>query len=205
MPILLDMEYAADHEVAMFACLEPGMARAVLLGTMVANFQEDSDFGIPEDEVACIRNVLAETDAAAVVAAMAQDAEDPLPAGEFMAGFFRCIPKGWVSAVAAPDTPEAFEEQVDCARDALAGLDAEIMVALMRDEDTREAEGFISALMDCNLLPGGASRGNPGRPPGPDYGCHGHPGRPYSPRRRGPRPRTWTSSPSWRRKGPSTK
>ena len=93
MPILLDMEYAADHEVAMFACLEAGTARAVLLGTMVANFQEDGDFRIPEDEVACIRNMLTGMDAATVVAAMAQGAEDRLPAGEFMAGFFRCTPK----------------------------------------------------------------------------------------------------------------
>ena len=117
MPILLDSEYATDHRVAMFACLEPGTARAVLLGAMVANFQED-DLEIPEDEVACIRNMLTRMDAAAVVTAMAQDTEDPLPAGEFIAGFFRCIPKGWVSAFPAPDTPEAFEERVDCARDA---------------------------------------------------------------------------------------
>ena len=152
MPILLDSEYATDHQVAMFACLEAGTARAVLLGAMVANFQEDGDFEIPEDEVACIRNVLTGMDAAAVVAAMAQDTEDPLPAGEFMAGFFRCIPKGWVSAFPAPDTPEAFGERVDCARDALAGLDAEIMVALMRNEETREDEGFITALMDCTYF-----------------------------------------------------
>ena len=204
MPILLDMEYAADHEVAMFACLEPGTGRAVLLGTMVANFQEDGDFEIPEDEVACIRNVLTGMDAAAVVAAMAQDAEDPLPAGEFMAGFFRCIPKGWVSAVAAPDTPEAFEERVDCARDALAGLDAEIMVALMRDEETREAEGFISALMDCTYFLEelvGILDDHPDRIADATVVEAGDTllAPPWS------TTTTWTSSPSWRRKGPSTK
>ena len=151
MPILLDMEYAADHEVGMFACLEPGTARAVLLGVMVANFQEDEDFEIPEDELACLRSMLTGMDAAAVVAAMAQGAEDRLPAGEFMAGFFRCIPKGWVSA-GGGYKPKDTEERIDCARNALNGLNAEIMVALMwSEEETPEAERVIAALMDCLL------------------------------------------------------
>lgn len=149
MPIMLELLDVLDHEVDMFACLEPGTARAVLLGATVAAFEEDDDFEIPEDEVACIQDTLTGMDAAAVVAAMAHDTEDPLPAGEFMAEFFRCIPKGWVSAFAALDTPEAFDERVDCARGALAAVNAEMMVALMRDEETREAEGFMSALMDC--------------------------------------------------------
>ena len=148
-PILLDMEYAPDHEVAMFACLEPGTARAVLLGATVAAFQEDDDFEIPEDEVACIRNMLTGMDAAAVVAAMAFDAEDRLPAGEFMAGFFRCIPKTWAYSGAGYE-PEDTEERIDCARNALAGVNAEIMVALMwPEEETPEAESFVETLIDC--------------------------------------------------------
>ena len=148
-PILLDMEYAPDHEVAMFACLEPGTARAVLLGATVAAFQEDDDFEIPEDEVACIRNMLTGMDAAAVVAAMAFDAEDRLPAGEFMAGFFRCIPKTWAYSGAGYE-PEDTEERIDCARNALAGVNAEIMVALMwPEEETPQAERFVETLIDC--------------------------------------------------------
>ena len=152
MPIMLELLDVLDHEVDMFACLEPGTARAVLLGATVAAFEEDDDFEIPEDEVACIQDTLTGMDAAAVVAAMAHDTEDPLPAGEFMAEFFRCIPKGWVSAFAALDTPEAFDERVDCARGTLASVNAEMMAALMRDEETLEAEGFFSALMDCTYF-----------------------------------------------------
>ena len=166
LPILLDFPYPLDQEVAMFACLEPGTARAVLLGAAVAAFEEDDDFEIPEDEVACIRDMLTGMDAAAVVAAMAYDTKDPLPAGEFMAEFFRCIPKGWVSAFAALDTPEAFEERVDCARDALSRVNAEMMVAMMGDEETPEAEGFFSALMDCTYFleePEGILDGHPDR------------------------------------------
>ena len=149
MPILLDTQYALDHEVAMFACLEPGTARAVLLGATVAAFQEDDDFEIPEDEVACIRNMLTGMDAAAVVAAMAFDAENRLPAGEFMAGFFRCIPKTWAYSGAGYE-PEDTEERIDCARNALAGVNAEIMVALMwSEEETPEAERFVETLIDC--------------------------------------------------------
>ena len=94
-PILSYAQYVLNHEVAMFACLEPGPARAVLLGAMVAFLQEDEAFEIPEDEVACIRDMLTGMDDAAVVAAMVHGVEDPLPSGEFMAGFFRCIPKTW--------------------------------------------------------------------------------------------------------------
>ena len=154
MPILPDFQYPLDQEVAMFACLEPGTARAVLLGATLAVFEEDADFEIPEDEVACIRNMLAGMDAAAVVTAMALGAEDPLPAGEFMARSFRCIPKGWASAFTALNTPEDTEERLDCAREALAGVNAEIMVALMRDEETPESERFYLTLMDCILIEG---------------------------------------------------
>ena len=53
MPILPGFQYPLDQEMAMFACLEPGTARAVLLGATVSAFEEDEDFEIPEDEVAC--------------------------------------------------------------------------------------------------------------------------------------------------------
>ena len=149
MPILLDAEYTQEHEVAMFACLEAGTARAVLLGAMVALYETDADFQIPEDEVACIRDMLTGMDAAAVVAAMAPDAEDRLPAGEFMAGFFRCIPKTWAYS-GAWDEPEDIEERIDCVRGALADLNAEIMVALMwSEEETPESERFVETLIDC--------------------------------------------------------
>ena len=150
MPVLVDFEYVPEQELAMFACLEPGTARAVLLGATVAAFEEDDDFRIPEDELACIRNVLTGMDAATVVAAMARDAEDRLPAGEFLAGFFQCIPKTWVSGMSgALSTPEDTENRIACAREVLASADAELMVALMWEEETRETEGFISALLDC--------------------------------------------------------
>ena len=156
MPILPDFQYPLDQEVAMFACLEPGTARAVLLGATVAAFEEDDDFEIPQDEVACIRNVLTGMDAAAVVAAMANDAEDRLPAGEFMAGFFRCIPKTWVSGMGdAQGTPEDTRDQIECARSALAGANAQIMVALMQEEETREAERFVETLLDCVFVEDG--------------------------------------------------
>ena len=154
MPVLADLEYVPDHEAAMFACLEPGTARAVLLGATVAILEEEEDdFEIPEEEVACIRNVLVEMDAAAVVAAMAHDAEDRLPAGKFMVGFYRCIPTAWVGPYDALNTPEDFEDRIDCVRKVLEGMDdAEIMVAVIWEKETREAEEFISALMDCILV-----------------------------------------------------
>ena len=152
MPILDDLSYALEHDVAMFACLEPGTARAVLLGATVAAFEEDDDIEVPQDEVACIRNVLTGVDAAAVVAAMAYDAEDRLPAGEFFAGFFQCIPKTLVNPFAALDTTEDFEDRLDCTRKVLADADAEIMLALMWEEETRDAEEFVLALWDCTSL-----------------------------------------------------
>lgn len=131
-PVLADLEYVPDHEAAMFACLEPGTARAVLLGAMVAILEGDDDFEILDDELACTRNMLADMDAAAVVAAMAQGAEDRLPAGEFIAGFYRCIPTVWVGPYDALDTPEDFEDRIDCVRKVLEGMDdAENMVAVI--------------------------------------------------------------------------
>ena len=150
LPILVHGQYyTLEHEVAMFACLEPGTARAVFLGAMVADFEQDDGVEIPENEVACIRDMLTGMDAAAVVAAMAFDAEDPLIAGEFMAGFYRCIPEGVVSVGAIGSTPESIGNRIDCAREVLEVVNAEIMIALMREEETPEAERFFLALMDC--------------------------------------------------------
>ena len=149
MPILPDFPYPLDHEAAVFACLEPGTARPVLLGATIAAFQQDGDFRIPEDEVACIRNMLTGMDAAAAVAAMAIGADDRLPAGEFMAGFFRCIPKAW-AYFGVWGEPEDIQERIDCARNALAGANAEIMVALIwTEEETPEAERFLETLTGC--------------------------------------------------------
>ena len=159
-PVLDGYPYALDHEVAMFTCLEPGTARAVLLGATVAAIQEDDDLRIPEDELTCIRNVLTGMDAGTVVAAMAYNAEDRLPAGEFMAGFFQCIPKTLVNPLAALDTPEDFEKRLDCARKVLDGANADIMIALYWEDQTREAEEFVSALWECTSLEDGY-RGTP--------------------------------------------
>ena len=148
-PILSDFPYPLDQEATMFACLEPGTARAILLEAAVAFLQEDEAFRIPEDEVACIRDMLTGMDAAGVVAAMAPGAEDPIPAGEFMAGFFRCIPMTWAHSGAGYE-PEEIEERIDCVHNVLADANAEIMVALMwSEEGTPEAERFMEALIDC--------------------------------------------------------
>ena len=97
--------------------------------------------------------MLAGMDAAAVVAAMAFDAEDPLYGGEFTAGFYRRIPKTWVAIGNAQSSPKEIEDRTDCARKVLAGLDAEIMVALKREEEAPKGERLISALWDCVFLP----------------------------------------------------
>ena len=203
MLVLLEFMYLLDQEVAIFACLEPGTARAVLLGAAVAFLQEDEAFEIPEDEVACIRDMLTGMYAAAVVAAMAHGAEDPLPSGEFMAGFFRCIPKTWAYSGAGYE-PEDMEGRIECVRHALAGANAEIMVALMwSEEGTPEAEGFMETLIDCvyafdeygNIeddhadLTADATVTQAGIPSSPPWTTT----------------TTWTSSPSWRRRGPSTR
>ena len=151
-PVLDDYPYALDHEVAMFACLEPGTARAFLLGATVAAFEEDDDFRVPEDELACVQDMLTGMDAAAVVASMAYDAEGRLPAGKFIAGFFRCIPKTLVNPLAALGTPEDFEARLDCARRVLHSANANIIIALMWEEETREAEEFVSSLWECTSL-----------------------------------------------------
>ncbi len=149
-PVLDDYPYVLDEEVAMFGCLEPGTARAVLLGATVAGFEEDDDFRVPQDELACIRDMLTGMDAAAVVAAMATDANNRLPAGEFLAGFFRCIPKTLVNLFAALDTIEDFVRRMDCTRKVLDSADAEIMVALMwEDAENPEVERFLLEFMDC--------------------------------------------------------
>lgn len=150
LPVLADLDYALDHEVEMFACLEPGTARAVLLRATVAAIEEDDDFRIPDDEIACVRNLLTGMDAAAVVAAMAQGAEDRLHAGVFMAGFFRCIPKTLVNPYAAQGTLEDFERRMECTRKVLDRADAQIMVALIwDDEENSEVEKFLLEFMNC--------------------------------------------------------
>ena len=161
---IVEDDLTDDWEISIFDCLDPETGRAVLLFSLLADFDAGT---VPDrDEMDCLTGVAANTDAAAVVRAMGPGTEtvaDALPAGEFMASFFHCIPE-YLTRDIVGDTEYMSEDGVQCLLEVVLTLDAEMMAMFfVLDEDDWEANSrfdeFFSAMVDCTF---GISGGTPG-------------------------------------------
>ena len=154
-PILGGGVYANDYDVKMFACLGQGTARAILLAAMIAGFEEADGRKISATEISCIKDRMVQWNAADVVAGMAGETADRLPAGEFFSGFLRCAHE-WLAHLLAgslyDEGNEVTQDATECVRDILHAMDAELALELMEGGGSREAVELEEGLYECVSL-----------------------------------------------------
>ncbi len=135
-------------EVSLFSCLAPETARAVYLSILITEMQEDVE--LSEDEVSCMRKSVAATDAAAVIAALAQDADDHTAAAESFTEIFRCLPDLLLTTIIPEmglEREELSEDEVACLRGLIANVDWGALA--FADEDFEANANFAVGMISC--------------------------------------------------------
>ena len=121
------------EDVRRFACLEPNIARSLLVAAWLYKFHDDTNRGLPEDEVSCLKDLVFRFDPVSAVESLVNDSHNTSIQAEFLLGVYRCIP-----SVLAPTDPSESEEErkqsIDCVRRAYAGLRVEIYEAMINQE-----------------------------------------------------------------------
>ncbi len=120
-------EETAKWEASIFSCLAPETARAVYLGGVLFALK-DGGVDLSESDASCLRELLADEDAAALVA-------DPAAAIEISYAMLSCVP-----ALLLDEGIELSEDEASCLREAFADI----------DEDFTDAE-FAEALSECGV------------------------------------------------------
>ena len=140
---VLDDGPAETWYVELFSCFEPETGRKLLLGAALVGMA-DEGLEVGEEATACLREVLAGIDPAAVMAAAQEDGPE---VDEFIGGVWRCLPELLFESIAAEigvDLDAASEAELACLREWSRELDA---VALVDAMD----EGDELALMELSL------------------------------------------------------
>ncbi len=135
-------------EVSIFTCLAPETARAVYLSILITEMQEDVE--LSEDEVSCMRKSVAATDAAVVIAAIAQDADDHTAAAESFTEIFRCLPDLLLTFIIPEmglEREELSEDEVACLRGLMANVDWGALT--FADEDFKANANFAVGMISC--------------------------------------------------------
>ena len=148
-PILEDIEYTTKLEVELFGCLEPGTARAALVGVFVSGLADEAAMDMSYEEVDCLQSKSVEMDALAVVTSLLEGGdEDVLPAAEFYLEILRCA-SSWFARSLLNYNSEMFDEAVSCIEELFLEADVELMAAWIKTEDTLEVEQFMTGLWEC--------------------------------------------------------
>ena len=135
-------------EVSLFSCLAPETARAVYLSILITEMQEDME--LSEDEVSCMRKSVAATDAAVVIAALAQDADDHPAVAESFMEIFRCLPDLLLPIIIAEmglEREELSEEEASCLWESFAAIDNATL--LTAADDPAGFAALAPYLVDC--------------------------------------------------------
>ncbi len=135
-------------EVSLFSCLAPETARAVYLSILITEMQEDME--LSEDEVSCMRKSVAATDAAVVIAALAQDADDHPAVAESFMEIFRCLPDLLLPIIIAEmglEREELSEEEASCLWESFAAIDLAALIA--SPDDSAANVEFGVGLLNC--------------------------------------------------------
>ena len=141
-PVMRDGD-ARESDLAIVSCLAPATARAVYLGALVAGIEED-DIQVPAEELACLRELLAAADIAALLAG------GNLASAEFSRSLVRCLPLVFLAYLLADlglDIDELSDEESACARQLMAGADVADLVDV--GEGAREYHPFLTKLSAC--------------------------------------------------------
>ena len=147
-PVLSESDEPEQWEVTLFSCLTPETARAVYFSALIAEMQDEVE--LSEDELACLVETMAGTDVAAVLAAMAEDADDRTAAERFFADFIRCLPDLILTEMIAGmglDRDELSDDEVSCLHGLLADFDWGAL--LFADEDVEAYASFGIGVISC--------------------------------------------------------
>ena len=131
----------AEWEVSIFVCLAPESADALFLSSLIAEMEE-----LSEAEESCLRELVADSDVAALVAAP----EDSAAAAEFITGMVNCVPDLFLSVMLAElgvEEEELSEDGASCLRELVADSDVAALVAA--PEDSAAAAEFITGMVNC--------------------------------------------------------
>ena len=147
--ILTDAD-SEQWEVSIFTCLTPDNARSLFVATMVAGLQDETRAGeLSGEEISCLRDLVAELDVAALVAATLQGEDDPALA-EVAVGVLGCVPDvivGGMFAEMGVDVGDWSAEERSCLRELVAGMDVAAPTGAAGDDAAAAAFGL--GLVGC--------------------------------------------------------
>ena len=131
----------AEWEVSIFVCLAPESADALFLSSLIAEMEE-----LSEAEESCLRELVADSDVAAMVAAP----EDSAAAADFITGMVNCVPDLFLSVMIAElgvGEEELSEAEESCLRELVADSDLAALIAA--PEDSAMYVQFAAGLTIC--------------------------------------------------------
>lgn len=149
-PVMSESDAPEQWEVSLFSCLAPETARAVYLSVVITEMQDEVE--LSENELACLRELMAGTDVAAVVAAMVADADDRTAAAEFFSDFVSCLPDQLLSTMIAEmglEWEELSADEVSCLRGLLADVDWGALLFADAGEDVEAYASFGIGMFSC--------------------------------------------------------
>ena len=158
LPVVMDepvslnaFERTQEWQVLVFSCLDPETGRAILLFDLMSGFFLD---GLPSAaEMDCLMGVAADTNPEAVISSLLPDSTNPVPMGEFWAGFVRCIPDRFiVEGLGFGDKSEILDDEAtECLQNAIASLDGEAIMSALEDGNgsTSGSYGPFGGLENC--------------------------------------------------------
>ena len=147
-PVMSVSDSPEQWEVSIFSCLAPETARAIYFPIVIAEMEDEVE--LSEDELACLREAMAATDVAAVVAAMVADADDHTAAAAFFSDFMSCLPDLLLSTMLAEmgvEREALSADEVSCLRGLLADVDWGAL--LFTDEDFEAYADFAVGMISC--------------------------------------------------------
>ena len=133
-----------DWMEEIYPCLDPEYAQAIFLSTAIAGMERDYGQTLREEEVSCLRELVASDLAIMIVAP-----EDSPEAVEFAAAAVRCVPDAIVSSIMPElgmDAEDPSEEERLCLREVIRDIDWE---AIFSGDASAERAKLGWALISC--------------------------------------------------------
>ena len=149
-PVMSESDAPEQGEVSLYSCLTPETARAVYFSVLITDMQDEVE--LSENELACLRDLLADTDVAAVVAALVADADDRTAAAEFFTDIMRCLADLILRDVIAEmglEREELSADEESCLRGVLADVAWGALLFADADEDIEAFASLGIGVISC--------------------------------------------------------
>ena len=137
---------------SIFGCLTPDNARSLFLNTMVGGLREEMDVeAVSDEEMSCLRDLVADLDVAALVAADAAGEAD-LEFADLSAILIGCLPEVFLELMVAGlgvDVDELSEDELSCIREWMSETDWAALMTAEDDAEVLDAFGGLFDLVNC--------------------------------------------------------